>query len=81
MVIRWPIDQFGCATASASVAAAMPLGGQSRNGPPEAVRMIRSTAAMSSPASAWKIAECSLSTGRMRGAVPLRPWPSAAARR
>ena len=42
---------------------------QSRNGPPEAVRMIRSTSAGVSPRSAWKMALCSLSTGMQPGAV------------
>ncbi len=65
MVMRWPIAQLGCARASFTVAFAKASSGQSRRAPPEAVRMMRSTAPMSSPVSAWKIAECSLSTGRM----------------
>ena len=66
MVIRWPIAQFGWASASLTVARANCSSGQSRNAPPLAVRMIRSTDAVSSPTSAWNMAECSLSTGRMR---------------
>jgi hypothetical protein len=52
MVIRCPIAQFGCASASVTVARASASSGQSRRAPPLAVRMIRSTAAMSSPTSA-----------------------------
>ncbi len=63
MVIRCPIAQFGCDEASARVAVASFSAGQSRNAPPEAVMITRSTARISSPASAWNTAECSLSTG------------------
>ena len=52
MEIRSPMSQFGCALASAGVTLAMRAIGQSRNGPPEAVRMIRSTSATLSPISA-----------------------------
>ena len=69
MVIRWPMLQLGWVAASSGVAKAIRSSGQSRNAPPEAVIVTRSTAAASSPASAWKMAECSLSTGRMRA-----PW-------
>ena len=42
-MIFGPIDQFGCFSASLGRAAAIASRVQSRNGPPEAVRMIRST--------------------------------------
>ncbi len=74
MVIRWPITQLGWLSASCSVARARRETGQSRNGPPEAVMITRSTAEMSSPMSAWKMAECSLSTGST-----VAPWARAVA--
>ena len=43
MVIRWPIDQFGWHDASATVAVANRSSGQSRNAPPDAVIVTRST--------------------------------------
>jgi hypothetical protein len=72
--MRWPIVQLGWATACSGVAPRRRSSGQSRNGPPEAVRMTRSTEAGSSPVSAWKTAECSLSTGRI-----VAPWALASA--
>ncbi len=74
MVMRWPMSQFGCVAASSGVARASRSAGQSRNAPPEAVMITRSTAATSSPISAWKTAECSLSTGRI-----VAPWARAVA--
>src|SRR5437588_12981924 len=58
-----PIVQFGCATASAGVAAAITSGEAVRNGPPLAVRIIFETWSRRLPARHWKIALCSLSTG------------------
>ena len=52
MVMRCPMSQFGWLDASSSVAEASLSMGQSRNAPPEAVMMTRSTAAISSPTSA-----------------------------
>ena len=37
MVIFWPMLQFGCLSACASVACSMSFAAQVRNGPPEAV--------------------------------------------
>ena len=49
LILR-PIDQFGCATASAGVASATVPAARFRNGPPDAVRMICAT-----PASAPRV--------------------------
>ncbi len=57
------MSQLGCAIASRGVTLAMASRERSRNGPPEAVRMRRSTVSVVSPRSAWKIALCSESTG------------------
>ncbi len=65
-LILAPMDQTGWRTACSGVTPAICAGDQSRKGPPEAVRMIFSTAANPSPPrliSAWKIALCSESTG------------------
>ncbi len=63
MVIFGPIDQLGCLSACSRVAPRIASMGQSRNGPPEAVRMIRRTSSRSPAPNAWKIALCSESTG------------------
>ena len=62
-LILAPIDQLGCATACAGVAARSCSGLQPRSGPPLAVSVIRRTSAGSLPARHWKIALCSESTG------------------
>ena len=74
MVILSPIDQLGCFKARAGVTAASSPAGTVRSGPPDAVRRSRRTWAWSCPTSAWKMALCSESTGRM-------VTPFAAARR
>ena len=43
MVIFWPMLQFGCFSACASVACSMSAAAQVRNGPPEAVMMTRTS--------------------------------------
>ncbi len=48
--------------------------GQLRNGPPDAVRTMRSTATRSAPASDCNAAECSLSTGS--NSAPTRGFPT-----
>ena len=58
-----PIDQLGWATASPGVMAPNVAPSRSRNGPPEAVRISRSTAPAGSPTKHWNRAECSESTG------------------
>ena len=65
MLIFDPIDQTGCAAASAGVAAAIRSRGQVRNGPPEAVRVIATTSSDRPGPSAWSRALCSESTGRI----------------
>ncbi len=66
-----PMRQLGCATACSGVAAAMSARVHCRNGPPLAVSMMRSIAAGCSKAKTWKMALCSLSTGRrLRAAAP-----------
>ena len=75
MVIFGPIDQFGCLSAcSTRRRRASASRVQVRNGPPEAVRMIRRTSSRRPALSAWKIALCSESTGSTVA-------PAAAARR
>src|SRR5258708_5852677 len=58
-----PIDQLGCATACAGVAAAIASAEAVRTGPPLAVRTILETSLKLLPARHWKIALCSLSSG------------------
>src|SRR5690606_41727744 len=58
-----PMLQLGWATACSGVTEAISARENDRNGPPEAVRMIRATRSGRSPANTWKIAECSESTG------------------
>src|SRR6266496_3011113 len=65
MVILSPIDQFGCLSARAGVTSASSRAPTVRSGPPDAVSRSLRTCARSCPASDWKMALCSLSTGRM----------------
>ena len=65
IVILAPISQLGCFKARAAVTPANSSIGVVRKGPPEAVRRILSMALPSSPTKHWKIALCSLSTGRI----------------
>ena len=58
-----PITQFGWAQACSGVAASSVSSAAVRNGPPEAVSTILRTAF--APEKHWKIALCSLSTGRI----------------
>ena len=65
-----PIDHFGCLTASATVTLASDARERPRNGPPDAVRMIRASPLPAPPVASrvasgrhWKIALCSLSIG------------------
>ena len=61
-----PIDHFGWAIACAGVTSASSARFRPRNGPPDAVRVIRETAEGSSqPAMHWNTALCSLSIGTM----------------
>ena len=66
IVILGPMDQVGWRSASVGVARAMRFSLQVQNGPPEAVRITRDSSSRRPAESAWKIAECSLSTGRIR---------------
>ena len=59
------MDQLGCFSASSTVMAASSPLVFPRKGPPDAVRRIRSTCERFSPFMDWKMALCSLSTGRM----------------
>ena len=63
MLILAPIDQTGWRKAVSGVARAISSVLARRNGPPDAVKMIFSSALRSLPASAWKMALCSESTG------------------
>ena len=60
-----PMLQFGCATACSGVISAISASDFWRNGPPDAVRMIFSTASELFCSRHWKIALCSESTGTM----------------
>ena len=64
IVILSPIFHVGCCSASATRMPAKSSAGRCRNGPPDAVRMIRLTSAWRWPCRAWNTALCSLSTGR-----------------
>src|SRR5215469_16765367 len=55
--------QLGCATACSTVASAIRARLQSRNGPPDAVRISRWMRSPLTGCITWKIAECSESTG------------------
>src|SRR5487761_252080 len=61
-----PMRQLGCATACSGVTSRIASRARSRNGPPLAVRTIRSIALACSKSKTWKIALCSLSTGSSR---------------
>ena len=65
MVIFAPMSQLGCFSASAAVTCAICSRVNRRKGPPLAVSRIFSISLWLSPANDWKIAECSLSTGKM----------------
>ena len=66
MVILRPIAQFGCFNASSNCTCFICSLVHPRNGPPEAVKRILSILFPCSPFKHWKIALCSLSTGRRR---------------
>ena len=70
MVILAPMSQLGCLSAMAGVTVDSCSLLKVRKGPPLAVRIIFSTGLVS-PMRLWKMALCSLSTGRM-GALSLR---------
>ena len=63
MLILAPIDQTGWRSAASGVAFAISSVLRVRNGPPDVVSTIFSTASRLPSASAWKIALCSESTG------------------
>ena len=63
MVTLGPIDQFGCLSAWAGVAARIASIDQVRNGPPEAVSTSRTTSSRRPAPNAWNSALCSESTG------------------
>ena len=65
MVIFLPIAQLGCFNASSTRIFTSCSFVRPRKGPPDAVSRIFSILSFGSPFSDWKIAECSLSTGRM----------------
>ena len=65
IVILRPMFQVGCLSACAGVTLARSAAGVWRNGPPDAVRISRRMCRDGSPTRHWKIALCSLSTGRM----------------
>src|SRR6476469_4299910 len=64
IVIRPPMRQVGCASASSTETPARSV--RPRNGPPEAVRTRRSTVPGGSLPISWNRAECSESTGSRR---------------
>src|SRR5512134_2025635 len=70
-VIFVPIRHVGCPRASETVAFRIRRAVWFRNGPPEAVRIIRRMSSRRWPEAAWNTAECSLSTGRI-SAPPAR---------
>ena len=72
-VIFFPIVHVGCLSASATVARETRSGSQVRNGPPDAVRMSRASSVGRRPATHWRTALCSESTGT------ISPPPSRAA--
>src|SRR5215471_5745296 len=63
MVTFGPIDQLGWASACFGVACAMSARLQDLNGPPEAVRQMRSMVSGALPTITCMAAECSESTG------------------
>ena len=66
MLILAPIDQTGWRKAASGVIVAISSRLVCRKGPPDAVRMMRSTAPRLWVSRHWKIALCSESTGRRR---------------
>jgi hypothetical protein len=64
-VILAPMRQLGCCRACSTVISAKRSFGSVRKGPPEAVKMSRSTASHRSPMRHCSAALCSLSMGRM----------------
>ena len=64
-----PIAQVGWASACSTVTSRSSAALRPRNGPPEAVRISRSTVPGRSPASSWCSAECSESTGMIGAPV------------
>ena len=66
MVIRGPMTQRGWRRACSTVTSASSRADRPRKGPPEAVSTRRRTPARGAPSRHWAMAECSLSTGRMR---------------
>ena len=65
IVILRPIVQFGCFKASAAFTLVSCSFVNPRNGPPDAVRRICLILSFGSPFKDWKIALCSLSTGKI----------------
>ena len=65
IVIFAPMSQVGCLRASAAVTSRIWSSVNLRNGPPDAVSRIFSIGLSPSPTMLWKIAECSLSTGKI----------------
>ena len=65
MVIFLPMLQFGCFNASSNFTCFKNSLLLPRNGPPDAVNRIFSMESCVFPCNDWKIAECSLSTGRI----------------
>ena len=65
MVIFCPIAQVGCLRASSGRTSLRLSAVRPRNGPPEAVSQILSMRFPASPFRDWKMALCSLSTGRI----------------
>ena len=63
MLILAPMDHTGWRSAASGVARAISSVEARRNGPPDAVSTMRSTASRLPSAIAWKIALCSESTG------------------
>ena len=64
IVIFAPMVQRGCFKACSLVTERICSFVKPRNGPPDAVRMMRRKGLPALPCRHWKIAECSLSTGR-----------------
>ncbi len=69
IVILPPIAHVGCASACSTVTWLSSLAVRPRNGPPEAVRITRSTVPARSEEISWWIAECSESTGMIAAPV------------
>ena len=69
IVIFLPMLQFGCLSACASVTFARSFFAEARKGPPEAVKISSLISALAPACRHWKMALCSLSTGRMLNAA------------